>query len=133
MQHFFDKQLIGSDLLTIKTVEKGGVVEVEGLQEVITKANAAIKTATDATTAKDAAIAEKATIEAETAIFKAAIVTEITGLQLALKMTTPKTVAELEALKAADLIAMRTELHKQFESNEAKATEKSIDYSTINH
>jgi len=37
-------------------------------------------------------------------------------LQLALKMATPKTVAELEALKAADLITMRTDLLKQFET-----------------
>jgi len=115
MQHFSDKFLVGGELMAFKTVDAGGAVTIEGLQPLIDKTNKAITDLAAANTAKDAAIAEKAAIETEANTLKAAIVTELTGLQLALKMATPKTVTELEALKAADLITMRTDLLKQFE------------------
>jgi len=67
--------------------------------------------------------------KAEATVFKAAIVTELTGLQLALKMATPKTVAELEALKAADLITMRADLLSQFETVAPAKIDESINKS----
>ena len=103
MNHFSDKFLVCGELISIKSVESGGNVTIEGIAQLIEKANTQFKAATEAITAKDAAITEKAAIEAELKALRTPIETQILLLQTVLKEVTPKTAEDLAKLKSADL------------------------------
>lgn len=123
MQHYIAARIVAGAPFTFKSVDKGGNVEIEGLKELEAHAETLFKEATEAKAAKATAETAAATEKAETTVFKAAIVTEITQYQAILKTATPKTVAELEALKASDLLTLRTEMVKAVEGTETKAKE----------
>lgn len=130
MIQFSDKFLLGGELLAIKTAEKGGAIEIEGLSAIFDKANKAIADLATANTAKDAAIAEKSALDAEIKAFREPLINKAVALQAIAKTASPKSAEDLGKLKAAELVTLVDALTKEVEGE--GSTHKSVDYQSVN-
>jgi hypothetical protein len=120
----FDKEYeAGGKSFRVHTEKAGDGIVLKGMNEAIEAHKAAEIAKTKAESEKATAEAATVAANAEAATYKAAVVTEITQYQAILKTATPKTVAELEALKAADLLALRAEMVKAVAGAETKTKE----------
>lgn len=115
MNHFQDKFLVGGELHAVKTVEAGGSVKVEGLDELVKKANEAITAKAAAETAKTTAETAQKAVEAEIKEVRDSLISEIELTEKALTLANPSKKEDLEKLKAADLMKKAADLRKQYD------------------
>jgi len=124
MNHFSDKFLVGGDLVSLKTVEVGGNVTIEGLQPLIDKTNTALKEATEAKAKEATATAKTVELEAELKAARFPVETDILNLQTVLKESAPKTAEDLGKMKSAEIHTLLSELRKKHDT--VAVTEKAV-------